>query len=244
MLSVLGRIFSFRDFQQHHPAESPPGDMLDASFDALIRRIGELEARIDAFLRADGKLAAGTVTPDALAFPLAGKTGKTAFSVGPVVQNPRIGVEAGSSSDSSAEIWAYASKDWAEHMPGTIPDGSMTAFDITGDHWSARWWANFAARIVQNAPLPATPGHSGAWRRLDMSGWVFNDVNTLFPLIDALSLAAVTPTQAVDVFISLDGAWLEAGVDYTLMLDHIQLTSPPRADSSVFGQAYVAVPAA
>jgi hypothetical protein len=161
VLGILGRIFSFSNWQQHHPAEQPPGDMLDASFDAVIRRIGELEARIDAFLRADGKLAAGTVTPDALAFPFTGKTGKITFSVGSD-GNPRVGIEAGSSSDSSAEIWAYASKDWAEHMPDTIPDGSVTVMDITGDHWSSRWWANYASQIVEEGlGVPGPQGPQG-----------------------------------------------------------------------------------
>lgn len=37
---------------------------------------------------------------------------------------------------------------WAEHMPSTIPPDVLAAMGITGDHWSARWWANQAAVIV------------------------------------------------------------------------------------------------
>jgi hypothetical protein len=143
MLAVLGRIFSFADWQRHHPVESPPGDMLDASFDALIRRISELEARIDQFLRADGK-----IKQESLAL-----SPSLAITPKSVAGNPKIGVEVGSSSDSSAEVWAYASKDWAEHMPGTIPDNSVTVMDVTGDHWSARWWAHYAARVAQARTL-------------------------------------------------------------------------------------------
>lgn len=37
---------------------------------------------------------------------------------------------------------------WAEHMPGTIPPDKLAVMAITGDHWSARWWANQAAQVV------------------------------------------------------------------------------------------------
>ena len=44
-----------------------------------------------------------------------------------------------------SEAWAVASALWAEHMPDTIPDNAVKVMDITGDHWSSRWWANQAA---------------------------------------------------------------------------------------------------
>ena len=31
---------------------------------------------------------------------------------------------------------------WAEHMPDTIPPNILAVMDVTGDHWSSRWWAN------------------------------------------------------------------------------------------------------
>lgn len=34
---------------------------------------------------------------------------------------------------------------WAEHMPDTIPPNILAVMNITGDHWSSRWWANRAA---------------------------------------------------------------------------------------------------
>jgi hypothetical protein len=33
---------------------------------------------------------------------------------------------------------------WAEHMPDTIPPNILAVMDVTGDHWSSRWWANQA----------------------------------------------------------------------------------------------------
>jgi hypothetical protein len=34
---------------------------------------------------------------------------------------------------------------WAEHMPDTIPPNILAVMNITGDHWSSRWWANKAS---------------------------------------------------------------------------------------------------
>ena len=44
-----------------------------------------------------------------------------------------------------AEDWGIVSRDWAEHMPDTIPPNTLAVMGVTGDHWSARWWANQAA---------------------------------------------------------------------------------------------------
>jgi hypothetical protein len=40
---------------------------------------------------------------------------------------------------------------WAEHMPDTIPPNILAVMDVTGDHWSSRWWANKANLIVTDA---------------------------------------------------------------------------------------------
>ena len=45
----------------------------------------------------------------------------------------------------SAEAWAESSRLWAEHMPDTLPDNALKVTDISGDHWSSRWWANQAS---------------------------------------------------------------------------------------------------
>lgn len=49
---------------------------------------------------------------------------------------------------------------WAEHMPDPIPPGILAVMGITGDHWSARWWANQAATIV--AGIPGGGGGTGS----------------------------------------------------------------------------------
>src|SRR5262245_201583 len=38
-----------------------------------------------------------------------------------------------------AEDWGIVSRDWAEHMPDTIPPNTLAVMGVTGDHWSARW---------------------------------------------------------------------------------------------------------
>jgi hypothetical protein len=42
----------------------------------------------------------------------------------------------------TAQDYAVLSQAWAEYLPGTIPPNILASNDITGDHWSARWWAN------------------------------------------------------------------------------------------------------
>jgi hypothetical protein len=45
-------------------------------------------------------------------------------------------------SANTAELWADVSHAWAEHMPDTIPPNILAQMGISGEHWSARWWAN------------------------------------------------------------------------------------------------------
>lgn len=50
-----------------------------------------------------------------------------------------------SGSEASAALYAELSSLWAEYMDGTIPPNKLAWMDVTGDHWSSRWWANQAA---------------------------------------------------------------------------------------------------
>ena len=51
-------------------------------------------------------------------------------------------------SASAAEDWAEVAMEWAEHMPDTLPANILASSAVSGDHWSARWWANQAASAV------------------------------------------------------------------------------------------------
>ena len=61
--------------------------------------------------------------------------------------------------ENTAYDWAIVSNDWAEHMPDTIPPNTLKMMDISGEHWSARWWANRA----DNAFGRLTDLYLGAW---------------------------------------------------------------------------------
>jgi hypothetical protein len=45
--------------------------------------------------------------------------------------------------------YAAVTQAWAEHMPDTIPPNILAVMNVTGDHWSSRWWANRAAQAVE-----------------------------------------------------------------------------------------------
>lgn len=223
MLTVLRRVFSFSDWYQSHPKEPPPGDMLDASFDAQDNKINEIEALVGSVRRSDGALQNAIVTRDSLdpsiygdlrfemhlaaaserkkaeeqaelarisllevekARARAESSEISARADAKVVSEAKSGVLAHISSligrsealladlrsaeaqlaDSEShaghsEAWARTSAQWAEHMPDTLPESALVSMDVTGDHWSAKWWANKA----DNAFGRLTDLYLGAW---------------------------------------------------------------------------------
>lgn len=64
-----------------------------------------------------------------------------------------------------AEEWAKSSQAWAEFLDGNnaIPDAYLTENDVTGDHWSARWWAHRAGEIVQDGASNIFKYYIGAY---------------------------------------------------------------------------------
>lgn len=123
------RQFSFTDFQVSNPTAPPPGDKLDAELDRTNQAVEDVIEWVSTSLNSDGSLVEPPVTepPE--------DTGAVAL----------------------AEDWAEVSIAWAEHMPDTIPPNILATNAITGDHWSSRWWANYAAQAVENA-LHGAPG--------------------------------------------------------------------------------------
>ena len=61
--------------------------------------------------------------------------------------------------------YAVVSQAWAEYMPDTIPGNILAVMNITGDHWSSRWWANRAAQLLQNwqNALPPAPANTARY---------------------------------------------------------------------------------
>jgi hypothetical protein len=86
LLGILRRVFDFSDWQVSHPQDPPPGDMLDASFDAQDNKINELMVLLESVRRSDGVIANATVThdsihPEVLTYlerKIGGKTAKSA----------------------------------------------------------------------------------------------------------------------------------------------------------------------
>lgn len=64
--------------------------------------------------------------------------------------------------NANSTLYAQLSQAWAEHMPGTIPPDVLATMNITGDHWSARWWANFAETQVQGLQAYVDQTHANA----------------------------------------------------------------------------------
>jgi hypothetical protein len=59
-----------------------------------------------------------------------------------------------------------------------------------------------------------------------------NGILATFPL--TVNGTAINPTAATTLFVSEDGVWQEAGVDYTVSASNIVFTEPPQADSNIF----------
>lgn len=51
---------------------------------------------------------------------------------------------------------------WAEYADGTIPPDVLAVMGVSGDHWSARWWANYAESKVQGLQAFVDQTHANA----------------------------------------------------------------------------------
>lgn len=117
--------YSFTSFQVNNPTAPPPGDKLDSEHAQTARVISDVIAWVGTSLNSDGSLKA-----------------QPKFDPPPIV---------GADSTAAASDYATLAAAWAEHMPDTIPPNILAFMDVTGDHWSSRWWANYAAQLVQGA---------------------------------------------------------------------------------------------
>lgn len=147
---------SFTDWSTNHPTEPHQGDKLDAEFDRTNAAVAQLTDFVQQVISDQG-----TLKPDTV--------GDTQIVDGTAIT---------ATASPSAETYAQLGQAWAEHMPDTIPPNLLAEMNVTGDHWSSRWWANRAAIIVQtgNGSLaddvapPVVLGNLGA--AAAMPGWV------------------------------------------------------------------------
>jgi hypothetical protein len=124
------RAFSFTDWQTNNPTAPPPGDKIDAELDRTNQAVEDVIEWVSTSLNSDGSLVEppGTDPPP--------PSGDTAL----------------------ASDYAAVAQAWAEHMPDTIPPNILAEMAITGEHWSARWWAKQAQQYrgatVSESALP------------------------------------------------------------------------------------------
>jgi hypothetical protein len=126
---VLG--FSFTSFSTNNPNSQQPGANLDAEFNRTNGAIGAILTFLQVSLNADGTLNSAQVEQAAQA--AAGG-------------NPNTGGV--NVADAPSALSALLAQAWAEYMPGELPPDTLAGSGITGDHWSARWWANQASQAV------------------------------------------------------------------------------------------------
>ena len=134
--------YSFTSHQIGNPTAPPPGDKLDGEYARAAKVISQLIDWVSVSLNPDGTL----------------KVQEQAAAPGPAAPHAGAFLIAGADPNALALDWAEVAFEWAEHMPGTIPPNILALMGITGDHWSSRWWAYQAARLVQAATPPFQPG--------------------------------------------------------------------------------------
>lgn len=159
------RQYSFSGFQQANPTAPPPADRLDSEIDRLARAIAELISWVGVSLNSDGSLRIP------LAPPRPSVSAASVLDHGDNIGHPPRTI-IGADPTASAQDWAEVSSEWAEHMPDTIPPDILAVMGVTGDHWSARWWAHRALEIASTVdpgeratvyigPIPPTPHSIG-----------------------------------------------------------------------------------
>jgi hypothetical protein len=125
------RQYSFTGWQVSNPTTPPPGDRLDAEYDRLRAAILRVIDWVEASL-------ARSVSRDSVGDANAASDAEGAAAL--------------------AYRYAILAQAWAEYMPGTIPPNILAVMDITGDHWSSRWWAHQAAIGGDpSPPVESTP---------------------------------------------------------------------------------------
>ena len=115
-----------RQFDEHAKSIKEIIDFLKTVIrdDGALRQLEEMKAKVA--LRAAGSIA-----------PI------PAGVLGPNMGGPFGVDDAGAAA--TAQDWSQVAIEWAEHMPDTIPPNILALKAMTGEHWSARWWATRSA---------------------------------------------------------------------------------------------------
>jgi hypothetical protein len=241
---------SFTDISVNTPNSQQPGNLLDTEFDRADGAIAQILLFLPISLAADGTLLPAQVL---------------------AAYNQAIASGGGSDMDEDttanpAALSAQLAQAWAEHMPDMLPADTLANTGITGDHWSARWWANQAVLTAtgvaqtladfqdaltmqinaQNAEVQAIIAAWNATIVGQIAGGqvtivsavavvpikpftAVNGITTQFTLLRADDGTFVTP-NAPELFVSVDGVILDAGVDFTVAGNLITFAEAPKAD--------------
>jgi hypothetical protein len=130
---VLG--FSFTSFSANNPSGQQPGANLDAEFNRTNAAVTQLLTVLAVSINTDGTLNTAAV--------------ENAYSAG----EGGSGSGGTSLADAPSALSAQLAQAWAEYLPGELPASTLAGTGITGDHYSARYWANqalLAASLVPN----------------------------------------------------------------------------------------------
>jgi hypothetical protein len=147
--------YSFTSWAVQHPTIPAPGNWLDSELAHAHRTVRSLIDWAAVSLNSDGSL-----RPDAV---------RHALSI-PVSRDTDNSDSDNQYASNVAQDYAVLSAAWAEHMPDTIPPNILASNDITGDHWSSRWWANKAADILAQVGVGSftdAPGDGVVYGRLN-----------------------------------------------------------------------------
>jgi hypothetical protein len=164
------REHSFTSWHVQHPNTPTPGDWLDSELSSTHQAFQAMLEWAAVSLNSDGSLRAEAV--------------RRALNLDPSTQAIDNSDSDNQFASNVAQDYAVLSAAWAEHMPDTIPPNILAANDITGDHWSSRWWANLAARLVQDMDVgvggvPEAPLDNRLYGRKS-AGWVLVPGGALF----------------------------------------------------------------
>lgn len=217
VVALKPRQYSFTDHAVSNPAAPPPGDRLDGEVDRIDKSIAQIIDWVGVSLNSDGTLKTAPATASAP---------RTLTSTG--VLGPQAGTHlfAGADPNAQAQDWSEVSFEWAEHMPDTIPPNILATMGITGDHWSARWWAHRALEIAAEVgavaggvdvtvsdTAPSSPATGKLWWcTSDAQLYVFYDDLTSSQWVVANNPApppppvAVVPAAPASVFAPVSGA--------------------------------------
>jgi hypothetical protein len=186
---------SFTSWAVQHPTIPAPGNWLDSELAHAHRTVRSLIDWAAVSLNSDGSL-----RPDAV---------RRALSI-PVSRDTGNSDSDDQFASNVAQDYAVLSAAWAEHMPDTIPPNILASNDITGDHWSSRWWANQAAELLAqmgHSDFADAPGDGLIYGRLNHA-WAPTLSLTGGQLTGGLTLTNGNLTLNAGGFV---GIWAELG---------------------------------